>query len=519
MYSLNCVKKLLALTCLAIHPALAPGQTVVVMPYVQPGDARPGSDKDSRVLHWFTEQKPGDYTVEYRVPEGKWLAVKSARIALDFAELKVPEKKPKEDRQAKTDKDKAEKDKEKGDDPDRKREPRVPLPPEKEQHFYKYTAALGDLPLSTEITYRVKQGDRLIREAAFRTRARPDQSVRCVLVGDMAQGRPYQHGVAYSIAQQKPDFLVALGDIVYPTGRILQYMHFYWETYNNTAKADSKIGAPLMAGVPFYPVLGNHDIGARLSKVPDALGAYYFFSPPKNGPGEGAWATPLDGDESTNAKFRAANSDSYPFIDVYSFDNGPVHVVVLNVNPKMDLAAPGLRKWLKGDLRAAKDRWKIVCYHMPGFHSSKTHYPEQQARPLSPLFEEEEVSLTFAGHVHNYQRTVPIKFLPDDRQPKKKQIDGTFTLDTEFDGVKNTKPRGVIHIVSGGGGASLYGPGLDKTKDALHKEFGANYANYTAKMVVDQHSFSVLDCSPNRLELRAINMKGEELDHIVIDKK
>jgi hypothetical protein len=38
-------------------------------------------------------------------------------------------------------------------------------------------------------------------------------------------------------------------------------------------------------------------------------------------------------------------------------------------------------------------------------------------------------------------------------------------------------------------------------------------------MVVDQHSFSVLDCSPDRLELRAINANGEELDHIVIVKK
>jgi hypothetical protein len=522
MYSLNCVKKLLALTCLAVLPSLALGQTVVVMPYVQPGAARPGSDKDSKVLHWFTEQKPADYTVEYRVPGGKWLAAKAARIALDFAELKVPEK---------ADKEEADKDKEKA-DPDRKKEPKVPQPPEKEQHFYKYTAALSDLPLSTEITYRVKQGDRLIREVAFRTRAGLDQSVRCVLIGDMAQGRPYQHGVAYSIAQQKPDFLVALGDMVYPSGRILQYMHFYWETYNNTAKADPKIGAPLMASVPIYPVLGNHDVKARLAKVPDALGAYYFFSPPKNGPGAGAWATPLDGDEAANAKFRAANSDSYPFIDVYSFDNGPLHVVVLNVNPKMDLAAPELRKWLTDDLRAAKDRWKIVCYHMPAFHSSKTHYAEQQARPLSPLFEEEGVALTFAGHVHNYQRTLPIKFLPDAKQPKTeakpeteakrakgKKIDGTFTLDTEFDGVRNTRPKGVIHIVSGGGGASLYGPGLEKTKDALTKQFGANYADYTAKMVADQHSFSVLDCSPNRLELRAINVKGEELDHIVIDKK
>lgn len=516
MASRNPVKKLLALICLAILPSLAFGQTVVVMPYVQPGDPRSKSDTDSKVLHWFTEQQPADYTVEYRVPGGKWLAARATRIALDFAELKVPEK---EEKPAKTDKDKADKDKEEADDPDRKKEPKVPLPPEKEQHYYKYTAALCDLPLSADIGYRVKQGERIIREAAFRTRARIDQPVRCVLVGDMAQGRPYQHPVAYRIALQKPDFLVALGDIVYPTGRLNQYMHFFWGTYNNTAKADPKIGAPLMASVPFYPVLGNHDIKARLAKVPDALGTYYCFSPPKNGPGEGAWVTPLDGDEATIAKFRAANIDSYPFIDVYSFDNGPLHIVVLNVNPKMDLAAPALRKWLTDDLRTARDRWKIVCYHMPGFHSSKNHYAEQQARPLSPLFEEEGVALTFAGHVHNYQRTMPIKFRPDAKQLKKKQIDGTFTLDTEFDGIKNTRPKGVIHIVSGGGGASLYGPGLDKTKDLLKKQFGTNYADYTAKMVADQHSFSVLDCSPNRLELRAINAQGEEFDHMIIDKK
>ena len=43
MYSLNCVKKLLALTCLPIVPSLAIGQTVVVMPYVLHVDRVPVS--------------------------------------------------------------------------------------------------------------------------------------------------------------------------------------------------------------------------------------------------------------------------------------------------------------------------------------------------------------------------------------------------------------------------------------------------------------------------------------------
>ena len=520
---MRCIMEPLLLCTAAWLPLAAKAQEIVVRPYVQPGAAGARSSTDVRVLHWFTDQKPGEFVVEYQLPKSTWRAVPSTRLALNFAAAKPAKEAQPKDGDAK-DKVEPKKDAPKKDEPktDEPKEPKVALPPEREQHYFKYTAHLSDLPLNAEVSYRVKLGDKIIREASFRSNASADQAVRCVLVGDMAQGRPYQHGIAYQISKQNPEFLIALGDIVYPTGRVNQYMHFFWGTYNNLDEADPKVGAPLMASVPFYPVLGNHDIGAKLSKVPDALGTYYFFSPPKNGPGEGAWVTPLDGDEPANAKFRAANKDSYPYIDVYSFDNGPAHFVVLNVNPKMNLADPTFRKWLIDDLRNAKDRWKIVCFHMPGFQSSIKHYAEQQARPLSPIFQEAGVSLTFAGHVHNYQRSVPLRFEPDapaDKKGKKGQVDGKFALDKVFDGVKNTKPQGVIHMVAGGGGASLYGPGLDETKDVLQKKFAGNYADFTAKMVVDRHSFTVLDCTPQRLELRALAANGDELDRIVITKK
>jgi hypothetical protein len=494
--------------------AAALGQTIVVRPYVQPGSVKAGSGLDARSLHWFTDETPGDFVVEYSLSKTEWRGVPASRLPLDFAAAKEIKEKTKKPASTEGDGDNTEQPKK-----DEKKEPRPPLPPEKEQHYFKYTAQLPDLPLNAEVRYRVKLKDQTIREATFRTNASADKAVRCVLVGDMAQGMSYQRGIAYQISKQQPEFLVALGDIVYPTGRINQYMAYYWGTYNNLDDADPKVGAPLMASVPFYPVLGNHDIGAKLSKVPDALAAYYFFTPPKNGPGEGSWVTPLDGDDAANAKFRAANKDTYPYVDVYSFDNGPAHFVVLNVNPKMNLADPTLRKWLIDDLRAAKDRWKIVCFHMPGFQSSIKHYAEQQARPLSPIFEEVGVSLTFAGHVHNYQRTMPLRFEPEDKPAKKGQVNGKFTLDKVFDGVKNTTPNGVIHIVAGGGGAGLYGPGFDETKPVIEKKFGANYADFTSRMVVDRHSFTVLDCAPERLQLRAVAANGDELDRIVITKK
>jgi hypothetical protein len=185
----------------------------------------------------------------------------------------------------------------------------------------------------------------------------------------------------------------------------------------------------------------------------------------------------------------------------------------------MKIEAPEFVRWLRADLQATKARWKLVCFHMPGFHSSKQHYTDQQIRPLHPLFEECGVDMTFAGHVHNYQRTVPLKFAPGSKREKKGKVDGAFTLDTSFDGVKNTEPRGIINIVAGGGGATLYGPGLDKTAEMLEKLHGANYANFTAKMITDKHSFVVLDIAPDRLELRAVSATGEELDRIAITKK
>ncbi len=498
------------LTALTWLPASA--QTVLVLPYVQPGDGRTLTGSDVKVLRWLTDQTPGAFVVEYTVGDGPTRTAKVERIALDFAAYKPKKVKDKEPAKE-VKKPKVE------EEPQEKKEPKVPPLPEKEQHYFRYTAHLGGLPFNSAVRYRVKLGVKVVREATFRTRATADKSVRCVLVGDMAQGRLYQQPIAYQISQQKPDFLVALGDIVYPTGRAIQYMAYFWPTYNDVKDPSPKTGAPLMATVPFYPVLGNHDIGAKLPAVPDALAAYLFFAPPKGGPGEGPWATKLGDNEAVAAKFRAAAADSYPNMDAYSFDYGPAHFAVLNVNKGMAIHDPAFLKWLRADLQGTSAKWKIVCFHQPGFQSSKSHYAEQQVRTLQPLFEECGVDLTFGGHVHNYQRTVPLKFAPDGKGLVKGKVNGTFTLDTAFDGKKVTQAQGVIHIVAGGGGASLYGPGIEKTLPYLKKTYKENnYVEYTAKMIVDRHSFVVLDLAPEQLELRAVGANGDVLDQVTLTK-
>jgi predicted phosphodiesterase len=464
---------------------------------------------DVRVLVWLTDQQPGDFSVELSGPAILKRMVRPVRTTLDFPAPKVEKKKTVPAAEPAKEGDEEEKE---------KKETKKPPPEEKDQHYFRYMAHLDELPFDANIRYRVKLGSKVIREGTFRTRATADKSVRCVLVGDLAQGRPAQKSVAFQISLKKPDLLLALGDIVYSTGRVSQYMANFWHTYNDVPLAGPKAGAPLMATVPFYAVLGNHDIGAKLPKIPDALGAYYFFVPPKGGPGEGPWITPLGNDEPAVSKFRQAAADSYPNLDAYSFDYGPAHFVAINNNKGVSIDAPRFRRWLLRDLKTSTATWKFVCYHVPGFQSAMQHYPEQQSRLLEPIFEEGGVDITFAGHVHNYQRSLPLKFVPEGGIDKKGKVFGRFKIDRTFDGVQNTRPQGVIHIVAGGGGAGLYGPGLDRTAPKLQKEHGANYANFTDKMVADRHTFVVLDYGPARLVLRAFAANGEELDHIVINK-
>jgi len=53
-----------------LTPALAPAQTVLVKPYVQPGDGGPLGKSDVKVICWLTDQKPGAFFVEYDLPGG-----------------------------------------------------------------------------------------------------------------------------------------------------------------------------------------------------------------------------------------------------------------------------------------------------------------------------------------------------------------------------------------------------------------------------------------------------------------
>lgn len=487
----------------------AHAQTVLVKPYVQPGDGASLAGTDVKVLTWLTDTKPGEFTVEFGVAGQPMKTAKAVKLALDFA---VPKSKaaPKP----------AEPAKKPATGGEEKEAPVVIR--EVEQHFLRYRAELTGLPLDSEISCRVKLGATVVREGSFKTRASATKPIRFVAVGDMASAKPEQNAIAFQIAKQKPEFLLALGDIVYPGGRFLQYTHHFWTTYNDVATPGETTGAPLMASVPFYPIIGNHDAdSSKLPDYPDAFAAFYFFSVPKNGPSPAVCATPLGSDAQVAAAFRARAGAEYPALCAYSFDYGPAHIVSIDsnkyVNPKT------LIPWLEKDLTASRQPWKFVCFHAPAFHSSPQHGTEQKMRLLEPTFDKCGVDVVLAGHVHNYQRSKPLRFTPDAKQPAQSAtstsmlVGGTFALDTKFDGVNATKPDGIIHIVSGGGGAKLYKLG-EKKAGATQPAAAPKLQAFTQVFNDQVHSFSVVDLTPTAFELRQFSIKGDEIDHFKITK-
>ena len=126
-------------------------------------------------------------------------------------------------------------------------------------------------------------------------------------------------------------------------------------------------------------------------------------------------------------------------------------------------------------------------------------------RLLSDIFQEEGVDIVWCGHAHNYQRTFPMIFKAAEKNGLPSMnpdgtVDGTFKLDQKFDGKSDTNPNGVIYVVTGGGGARLYG-----SQDDLP---GIKFID---KFRGDVHSFSVCDINGDTMTVRQISDEAGRL--------
>jgi hypothetical protein len=304
------------------------------------------------------------------------------------------------------------------------------------------------------------------------------------------------------------------GDIVYGAGRISEYRHHYFPIFN-ADEASATTGAPLIRSVPTIGAPGNHDSGRpNFQRYPDAMAYFLYWDQPLNGPRTSLDAKGIPavnpGDKG-RTEFLAGAGDRFPRMGNFSFDYGNSHWTVLDSNNYVDFTDQELRAWVKKDLESARNAtWRFVGFHHPGFNSAKEHFDDQWMRLLSDIFEEEKVDVVFMGHVHNYQRSFPLTFAakpgPDGKMlAKNGDVAGDFKLDKDFgDGMKNTKPKGVIYIVTGGGGAGLYNPEMQKMPET--------WQPFTDKFISEVHSFTVVDIDGKKMKVKQISETGEQVD-------
>src|SRR5262249_50328360 len=137
----------------------------------------------------------------------------------------------------------------------------------------------------------------------------------------------------------------------------------------------------------------------------------------------------------------------------YSFDVGPVHVVVMDddyvCNPSGDGMFDGIfQPWLEADLTAANANranvpWVITVRHHPDYSSSDHSTDADVLRGrqfFAPLMQKYHVDMAFAGHDHDYERSKVLNVGADVANP-----------------TPGTDPTmGTVYVVCAGSGADGY---------------------------------------------------------------
>jgi len=186
-------------------------------------------------------------------------------------------------------------------------------------------------------------------------------SLHVLAVADTGSGNRHQIAVAQQMAvvnrRQPVDLVLLAGDNVYPNGDPAQLDRLFVKPYQEL----------LANKVPFFAVLGNHDIRTRNGEGQVAYPAF--------GMG-GRW---------------------------YNLRRGPVEFFMLDTN--VNAAWQHQLPWLKAALAGSTAPWKVVVGHHPLYSAGFYGDDEAGIARLTPLFKRYGVQLYINGHEHNYERT------------------------------------------------------------------------------------------------------------------
>ncbi|HOZ49275.1 MAG TPA: metallophosphoesterase family protein [Candidatus Hydrogenedentes bacterium] len=189
---------------------------------------------------------------------------------------------------------------------------------------------------------------------------------------------------------QRPNFALLVGDLVENGTKKEDWIEHFFPYMH-----------PLSSRVALIPALGNHERDADLY--------YDYFSLPA------------------------------PEYD-YRFPYGNAEFFMVDSERPL---GPGSEQytWLDTALGSSRATWKIVCLHCPTYSSDRndygdttdrrSYYGDKRVRPAAVLYDKHNVDLVWSGHIHSYERTLPIR-------------NGAPVL-----------KHGTVYMVTGGGGGSL----------------------------------------------------------------
>lgn len=317
-----------------------------------------------------------------------------------------------------------------------------------------FATTLADLSPHASYCYRVGDGDHWSTTHAFTTADPKSSAVQFLVFGDSQSVTPYStwrttvHN-AYD-ANRDAKFMVNVGDLV-DVGQ----SGAHWNAWFAAA-------AGVIDTIPEMPVVGNHETTpAKGDRRPDYWLAQ--FTLPQNGP--------------AGLKGQA-----------YSYDYGPVHIVVLDsqgAEQKQygDILAPQT-KWLDSDLAASKATWKIVFFHKAPYELHVTRKSKDVKAAFCPIIESNHADVVFNGHDHGVGRTFPIN-------------NGE---------IKGKPSEGTVYYVVGRSGTKCY-------KDLEKKTWDAFLYNPT-----DQPNYLVVNIVGRKLTIRAVKQDGTPIGNFSIDK-
>jgi len=282
------------------------------------------------------------------------------------------------------------------------------------------------------------------------------------------------------------DAFLFAGDMAYDL-HVLEYFNGGQSTFNDTGNWGNKWmtqANSFLANQPLFYSPGNHEA--------QEVGWYNL-----------------------NRFFMPNNSNTKN--QYFSVDVGPVHMVSINSNifsnfsstnqsPTLTAATTA---WLKADLAASNQPWKVITFHQPLYCSpaSSSHCggtAAYTANLLESILQTGKIDLVLNGHVHDYERFAPMnKGVPDYSSAS----NGNHTF---------THPKYPIYISCGSpgnneglGSKSSMQPQITGSLFAFGSETGAGICDFSANSTV--LSYQATGTSGSNA--------GKQIDYVTIVKQ